>query len=53
MTPDFGTMQNAVKVDSSEKLAGVKRFAGFECLLKTQTEAGDGPARWRSGKEKL
>ena len=39
LTPDFGTMQNAVKVDSSEKLAG------FECLPKTQTEAGDGPAR--------
>jgi len=47
LTPDFGTMQNAVKVDSSEKLAG------FECLPKTQTEAGDGPARRRSGKEKL
>ena len=47
LTPDFGTMQNTVKVDSSEKLAG------FECLPKTQIEAGDGPARRRSGKEKL
>ena len=47
LTPDFGTMQNAVKVDSSEKLAG------FECLPKTQIEAGSGPTRRRSGKEKL